>query len=318
MKNHDLSRRTFLAMAGAMPFAASLLAQTKKVPVGLELYSVRGELKKDPKGTVPAVADMGYKVVEFYSPYASWTADEAKDYRKLLDDLGIKCLSTHNRAQASRRTSTTTVSSTKSLARRRSSSRAPRKNRYRRQLEGCAATSPRGGEADAAGMATGFHNHQTEWRPVGDTERWTSARRGPRTSSYSSTAAPASKWARIPPPQSRPIPGGSTASTARTGAKAKGAATRGVRRRRREVEALLDAAESVGDAEYYPMNKRTPAPSASSLWSKVPRELQKAARRQWFRVQGSRFKVQGSTFKVHEELREHFEGFEEYREAMKP
>ena len=66
MKNHDLSRRTFLAMAGAMPFAASLLAQTKKVPVGLELYSVRGELKKDPKATVTAVAKMGYEVVEFY------------------------------------------------------------------------------------------------------------------------------------------------------------------------------------------------------------------------------------------------------------
>ncbi len=82
MKNHDLSRRAFLAMAGAMPFATSLgtglLAQTKKVPVGIELYSVRGELTKDLKGTVTAIAKMGYEVVEFYSPYLNWTTEQPR------------------------------------------------------------------------------------------------------------------------------------------------------------------------------------------------------------------------------------------------
>ena len=87
-------------MAGAVPFAATAFAQSKNVPVGIELYSVRGELTKDLPGTVRAVAKMGYQVVEFYSPYYSWTVDQAKDVRKLLDDLGIKCLSTHNSPQA--------------------------------------------------------------------------------------------------------------------------------------------------------------------------------------------------------------------------
>ena len=68
----------------------------KHIPIGLELYSVRGELAKDPTGTVKAVAKMGYEVVEFYAPYFSWTLDQAKDMRKLLDDLGIRCNSTHN------------------------------------------------------------------------------------------------------------------------------------------------------------------------------------------------------------------------------
>ncbi len=93
-----VSRRTFLALAGALPFAASALAQSKKIPVGIELYSVRGELKTDLKSTVAAVAQMGYEVVEFYSPYFDWTPEAAKDVRKLLDDLGIKCHSTHNGA----------------------------------------------------------------------------------------------------------------------------------------------------------------------------------------------------------------------------
>ncbi len=174
MKNHDFSRRAFLAMAGTMPFAASLglLAQTKKVPVGIELYSVRGELTKDLKATVTAIAKMGYEVVEFYSPYLNWTTESAKEYRKLLDDLGIKCLSTHNSAQAvtRRRHRRKRSSSTRSSAARRSSSRA----RARSSTSTAGRRLPR--QLSAAqeklrplGMTTGFHNHQTEWRPVGDT-----------------------------------------------------------------------------------------------------------------------------------------------------
>lgn len=90
----DLTRRSVLAMAAA-PFALG----ARKIPVGLELYSVRDQLKEDLAGTVRAVAKMGYEVVEFFSPYYSWTEDQTKDVRKLLDDLGIKCMSTHNDAK---------------------------------------------------------------------------------------------------------------------------------------------------------------------------------------------------------------------------
>lgn len=62
------------------------------------MYSVRQELQKDDVGTVKAVAKMGYEAVEFFSPYGNWTTAKAKDMRKLLDDLGVKCLSTHNSA----------------------------------------------------------------------------------------------------------------------------------------------------------------------------------------------------------------------------
>jgi len=91
-----MNRRTFLTNAAAA--GAVLAAKGKKIPIGLELYSVRQELQKDDVGTVKAVAKMGYDAVEFYSPYASWTAAKAKDMRKLLDDLGVKCPSTHNSA----------------------------------------------------------------------------------------------------------------------------------------------------------------------------------------------------------------------------
>jgi sugar phosphate isomerase/epimerase len=47
---------------------------------------------------VSAVARMGYQCVEFYAPYFDWTEAQTKEMRKLLDDLGLKCYSTHNSA----------------------------------------------------------------------------------------------------------------------------------------------------------------------------------------------------------------------------
>src|SRR5262245_48706503 len=96
---NSISRRAFLALAGVAPF--SLAAHKSRIfPVGLELYSVRDDLANDLMATVRAVAKMGYEVVEFFSPYYQWTPDYAKEVRKLLDDLKIRCLSTHNGANA--------------------------------------------------------------------------------------------------------------------------------------------------------------------------------------------------------------------------
>ena len=94
----NLSRRSFLAATAAAPLAR-VGAQGKRLPVGIELYSVRDELAKDNDATLTAIAKMGYEVVEFYSPYYQWTAERAKQIRKLMDDLGIRCNSTHNDAR---------------------------------------------------------------------------------------------------------------------------------------------------------------------------------------------------------------------------
>src|SRR6266496_4227792 len=93
-----ISRRSFLAAAAVAPWAFRSLASaaSSTIPVGLELYSVRDALKSDPEGTVRAVANMGYQCVEFYGPYFEWTTDQAKHMRKVLDEAGIHCYSTHN------------------------------------------------------------------------------------------------------------------------------------------------------------------------------------------------------------------------------
>src|ERR1700757_5459035 len=95
MSSSPLSPRSFLALSAMLPWTWQARASTS-IPVGLELYSVRNELKRDPEATVRAVGQMGYQCVEFYAPYFERTDAQTKDMRKLLDGLGVRCYSTHN------------------------------------------------------------------------------------------------------------------------------------------------------------------------------------------------------------------------------
>jgi sugar phosphate isomerase/epimerase len=165
-----LSRRSVLGLAAAAPFAFG----ASKIPVGLELYSVRNELKQDQTATVRAVARMGYQVVEFFSPYYAWTVDQTKDVRKLLDELGIKCLSTHNDAKnflpenLARTAELNNILGAKYVV--MASSGRP---------EGVAGwtavaeTLNRATDAwKSAGLRAGYHNHQTEFKVLdGDKRR---------------------------------------------------------------------------------------------------------------------------------------------------
>ena len=63
----------------------------KKIPVGLQLYSVRTACDKDLPGTLATVKEIGYSGVEF----AGYYGRTATEMRKLLDDNGLKCYGTH-------------------------------------------------------------------------------------------------------------------------------------------------------------------------------------------------------------------------------
>lgn len=164
-------------MAGAAPFAATAALQalqTSKIPVGIELYSVRGELMKDLPGTVTAVAKMGYQVVEFYSPYMNWTPEQAKEVRTLLDDLGIKCLSTHNSEQSVTSNLQKAIDLNQTIGSKAIIIASPPKVSGVDGWKSFAATLTSAAEKlRPSGMVTGFHNHATEWRPAGEgtTER---------------------------------------------------------------------------------------------------------------------------------------------------
>lgn len=100
--NH--SRRSFLrnsamglgALAFASPGLQALAAVKYKKLVGVQLYSIREDMRKDPQGTLNALAEMGYKYVEHANyigrKFYGW---EAKEFKKRLDDLGMKMPSGH-------------------------------------------------------------------------------------------------------------------------------------------------------------------------------------------------------------------------------
>jgi len=96
------SRRTFLkksavTVAGAALFSDELFAAKKgKEIVGIQLYSVRDDMKKDPDGTLKKLSDMGYKYVE-HANYVNrkFYGHSPTDFKKLLDDLGLQMKSGH-------------------------------------------------------------------------------------------------------------------------------------------------------------------------------------------------------------------------------
>jgi sugar phosphate isomerase/epimerase len=71
--------------------AGSATRRDRGRQIGLQLFSVRSECKRDLSGTMAAVAKMGYKGVEF----AGYYGYAAKQLRKILDDNGLKCCGTH-------------------------------------------------------------------------------------------------------------------------------------------------------------------------------------------------------------------------------
>jgi sugar phosphate isomerase/epimerase len=96
------SRRSFIktsavAAAGVAIFPKFLLAKSKKIErLGLQLYSVRDAMKTDPSGSLKKLADMGYVHVE-HANYVDrkFYGYSAKDFKKLLNDLGLQMISGH-------------------------------------------------------------------------------------------------------------------------------------------------------------------------------------------------------------------------------
>src|SRR5512133_741841 len=99
------SRRDFLktgalAVAAAALMQDKLLASTGSAPgkkiVGVQLYSVRDEMQKDPLETLKQLAAMGYVYLE-HANYVDrkFYGYEAKEFKKILDDLGLKMVSGH-------------------------------------------------------------------------------------------------------------------------------------------------------------------------------------------------------------------------------
>ena len=96
------SRRTFVKSGAMVALGAAILPRSvfassaQKGMVGIQLYSVRDDMMKDPVGSLTQLSKMGYVYVE----HANYVDKKfygflAPEFRKTLDGLGLKMISGH-------------------------------------------------------------------------------------------------------------------------------------------------------------------------------------------------------------------------------
>jgi sugar phosphate isomerase/epimerase len=143
----------------------------KKIPVGVQLYSVRQAASKDLPAVLEAIGKMGYKGVEF-AGYYGWDS-KPKELRKLLDGNGLKCCGTHTDLE------TVTGDNLKATAELHTvlgnsflivpsleAKDAQDWLNLAKQFNEIAA------KAKTLGMRVGYHAHAGDFRKLGDTTSW--------------------------------------------------------------------------------------------------------------------------------------------------
>lgn len=180
----DVLKMAAAGAAGACLGVPSLLAtkaagaspKAKRLPVALQLYSVRHDCAKDKGKNLPkvieAVAKMGYEAVEF----AGYHGHKAPELKKMLDANGLKCCGTHTGlgallGDAFKRT----VELHKTIG-CKFIIVPGMPGKYTKTAEGWKQAAGVFNEIAAKlkplGMHTGYHNHSHEFRNMGGTTPW--------------------------------------------------------------------------------------------------------------------------------------------------
>src|SRR6185369_11975657 len=129
---------------------------------------------RDLPNTLKTVAKFGYEVVEFYSPYFKWTPPYAKDVRMQLDDLGLRCYSTHNGFESF--TPGKNLASAIELnqilgARYVVLASAGGRNGVEGWKNLCEQITAAVEQLKPHGLSAGYHNHQAEWAKLENGQR---------------------------------------------------------------------------------------------------------------------------------------------------
>lgn len=178
------TRRNFLTQAGLLTGAAvllksELLSAKPTGTLGLQLYSLREYLPKDVKGVIEKVAKAGYSKVETYgySKANGYWGLPAKDFGALLKANGLTSPSGHFDlgsyfVKGDTEIVKTYIESAHAVGQQYVI--VPwMPNELVKTLDGCKKVAERlnklGEMCKAAGLKTGYHNHDFEFKPVENT-----------------------------------------------------------------------------------------------------------------------------------------------------
>jgi len=178
MPHTAFTRRQFIkgtvltAAAFGLAPAFSVFAAGKKLPVALQLYSIRGDCAKDFDAALAEVAKLGFEGVEFagYHKYAN----KAEELKKKLDDLNLKVAATHIgtgsfRGDALKRT----IEFHQTIGCRFLIVPGDGDFTHPEKSKALAETFNKATETlKPLGMACGYHNHTGEFKKDGDKTYW--------------------------------------------------------------------------------------------------------------------------------------------------
>jgi sugar phosphate isomerase/epimerase len=176
----NLARRHLLKL-GAAAAAASVFgirlprvtaAAAGKIPIGLQLYSIRKDAAKNLPEVLAAVAQMGYQGVEF----AGYYGYKAEELRKLLDKNGLVCCGTHTGFQTLQPDQfQATVEFNRTLGNKYLIVPGlPKKNFASVQslIDTAKFFTEAAAKAKPFGMRVGYHAHGGDFKPVEGREPW--------------------------------------------------------------------------------------------------------------------------------------------------
>jgi sugar phosphate isomerase/epimerase len=170
------TRRNFLMGAAALAATGGHAFAQRHIPLGLQLYTVRADLAKDYEGTMKLVKAAGVREVQANLTMAG---KNSADQRKLYDAMGLKWESIHAGGDGLRNTPEATIAEAKSVGIKNITCSFPLYPVDRAAimagpgLEGWKQNADVfnkiGGLCKAAGMTFNYHNHNLEFRKVGET-----------------------------------------------------------------------------------------------------------------------------------------------------
>jgi sugar phosphate isomerase/epimerase len=97
----EISRRQFVAAAGFMAaMGIEMRANPLGMPIGCQTYPVRMNLQAGFPATIKMLTDAGFTTIELCSPagykeFSGLAQYSGKDLKKILNDMGVTCVSCH-------------------------------------------------------------------------------------------------------------------------------------------------------------------------------------------------------------------------------
>jgi sugar phosphate isomerase/epimerase len=174
------SRRQFLRAGAAGGLAAAaprLEAAPLGLPIGFQVYPVRDMLAKDFEGTLRQMAGVGYRSVEMCSPpgyessgFGPLAKMTAAEMRRIIKAAGLRCESCHYTPGELRTNLEERIAFAKALGLKQMvlSSFGLRQDATIDDWRRVADELNKIGERTLkAGIQTGFHNHNFEFREIG-------------------------------------------------------------------------------------------------------------------------------------------------------